>query len=193
MADAAGAGAVRVLTVTISDLRKRHHDEAGKRLDAELALAGLSVVRHVTVADEPKFIADLVQRMATNNEADAIVLTGGTGINPRDQTFEALDKLYEKRIDGFGEAFRRLAFESMGPRAMFYRASAGVFEQCVIFSLPGMVASVEMAAGRETHTTGSASARGDRPSTRDLSSATGSVRDVNASAKTGGDAPPTAT
>jgi len=198
-----------VLTVTISDLRKRHHDEAGKRLDAELALAGLSVVRHVTVADEPKFIADLVQRMATNNEADAIVLTGGTGINPRDQTFEALDKLYEKRIDGFGEAFRRLAFESMGPRAMFYRASAGVFEQCVIFSLPGnvesvvlgvrqliaptLVASVEMAAGRETHTTGSASARGDRPSTRDLSSATGSVRDVNASAKTGGDAPPTAT
>jgi molybdopterin adenylyltransferase len=177
-------GTVRVLTVTISDLRKRFADEAGKRLDAELTSAGLKVVRHAIVADEPGFIRELVRSVATNNEADAIVLTGGTGINPRDQTYEALEALYEKRIDGFGEAFRRLAFEAMGPRAMFFRASAGTFNQCPIFSLPGnaqavligvrqllaptIVHAVEMAMGRETHTVGPASARAASPSSRDV-------------------------
>jgi molybdenum cofactor biosynthesis protein B len=183
MADAAG-GTVRVLTVTISDLRKRHQDEAGKRLDAELTAAGFSIVRHAVIADEPSFIQDLVRSTATNNEADAIVLTGGTGINPRDQTYEALEAIYEKRIEGFGEAFRRLAFDAMGPRAMYFRASAGVFNQCPIFSVPGsaqsvvlcvrqllvptLTAAVEMAMGRETHTMGPSSAKAERPSTRDV-------------------------
>jgi molybdenum cofactor biosynthesis protein B len=183
----ADRGTVRVITVTISDLRKRFADEAGKRLDAELGAVGINVVRHAVVADDPGFIRELVRSIATNNEADAVVLTGGTGINPRDQTFEALDGLYEKKIEGFGEAFRRLAFDAMGPRAMFFRASAGVFNQCPIYSLPGnaqavvlgvrqligptLVHSVEMALGRETHTLGPASIRPDAGSSRDLSAA----------------------
>jgi len=178
-------GKIRILTVTISDLRKRFADEAGKRLDADLAAAGLTVVRHVVVADEPGFIRDLVRSAATNNEADAIVLTGGTGITPRDQTFEALEALYEKRIDGFGEAFRRLAFDAMGPRAMYFRASAGVVDQCPVYSLPGnaqavqlavrhlvgptLAVAVEMAMGRETHTLGNAPSRPDTGSSPDVS------------------------
>lgn len=186
---------MRVLTVTVSDLRKRHADETGKRLDAELTAAGLTIVRHATVADEPTFIRELVRSTATNNEADAIVLSGGTGITPRDQTFEALEAIYEKRIEGFGEAFRRLAFEALGPRAMYFRASAGIFNECPIFSLPGnvpavvlavqklvgptLVSAVDMAMGRETHTLGapasrptasspdvSAAAKGDGPTSR---------------------------
>ena len=98
------------------------------------------------------------------------VLTGGTGITPRDHTYEALEAIFEKRIEGFGEAFRRIAFDVLGPRAMFFRATAGTFNQCPIFSLPGnaqavtigvrqligptLVHAVEMAMGRETHTIG---------------------------------------
>jgi molybdenum cofactor biosynthesis protein B len=194
MADVA-RGRVRVLTVTISDLRKRFADEAGKRLDAELTAAGLMVVRHAVVADEPGFIRELVRSVATNNEADAIVLTGGTGITPRDQTFEALDALYEKRIEGFGEAFRRLAFDAMGPRAMYFRASAGIVDQCPVFSLPGnaqavqlavrqlvgptLAGAVEMAMGRETHTIGPAGARPDASSSPDVSAS--SKQDVPSS------------
>jgi molybdenum cofactor biosynthesis protein B len=164
------ARVVRVLTVTISDLRKRFADEAGKQLDAELTAAGLTIVRHAVLADEPGFIRELVRSAANGNEADAVVLTGGTGITPRDQTYEALDSLYEKRIEGFGEAFRRLAFEAMGPRAMYFRASAGIVNQCPVYSLPGnaqavllavrqlvaptLAGAVEMAMGRETHTAG---------------------------------------
>ncbi len=192
----------RVLTVTISDLRKRFADEVGKRLDTELTSAGFTVVRHATVADEPDHIRELARSVATGNGADAIVLSGGTGINPRDQTFEALEGLYDKRVPGFGEALRRLAFEAMGPRAIYFRASAGVFDQVPIYSLPGnaqamllalrqlviptLASAIEMATGRETHTTG-------RASSSDLSQAGrpdfGSSRDVNAAAKA--DAGPT--
>jgi molybdopterin adenylyltransferase len=180
-------GAVRILTVTISDLRKRHADDAGKKLDAELSRAGFSVVRHTIVADEPGFIAQLVRSVATNNEADAIVLSGGTGINPRDQTFEAVSELYQKTVDGFGEAFRRITFEAMGPRAMYFRVSAGIFDQCPVYSLPGnteaaliglreliiptLASAVEMATGRETRTVAPASGKGDGGSVRDLAEA----------------------
>ena len=184
---------LRVLTVTISDLRKRFADEAGKRLDAELTAAGLTVVRHATVADEPGHIRDLVRTVASTNAADAIILTGGTGITPRDQTYEALATLFEKQIDGFGEAFRRLAFDAMGPRSMYFRASAGVIEQVPVFSLPGNAQAVllgvqqliiptlrhavALATGRDTHTVGPSSKKeGERPSTRDV------TRDVPADA-----------
>jgi molybdenum cofactor biosynthesis protein B len=177
-------GALRVLTVTISDLRKRFADEAGKRLDAELANGGFAVVRHAMVADEPDHIRDLVRTVATGNAADAIILAGGTGITPRDQTLEALEALYDKRIDGFGESFRRLAFETMGPRSMYFRASAGVIEQVPVFSLPGnaqavllgirhliiptLQHAVALATGQDTHTVGPAR---DRTSSRDVSQA----------------------
>jgi molybdenum cofactor biosynthesis protein B len=202
------AGSVRVLTVTISDLRKRFADELGKRLGAELTGAGFTVVRHATVADEPGHISELVRSSATGNGADAIVLSGGTGINPRDQTFEALEGLYEKRIEGFGEAFRRLAYDAMGPRAIYFRASAGVFEQVPIYSLPGnaqamliglrqlviptLVGAVDMAAGRETHTVGPSAMRADRLSGNDVSQLAadrGSQRDVSVESKRDGDAP----
>ena len=88
---------VRVLTVTVSDHRRRHADETGKRLDAELSMAGFNVVRHVVLADDPVLIREVVSCASTDSEADAVVLSGGTGITPRDQTFEALDKLYEKK------------------------------------------------------------------------------------------------
>ena len=190
---------MRILTVTVSDTRKRFADEVGKRLDAELTGAGFTVVRHATVADEPDHIRELVRSTATGNAADAIVLSGGTGINPRDQTFEALHSLYDKPIEGFGEALRRLAFDAMGPRAIYFRASAGVFDQVPIFSIPGnaqamllalrqlilptLASAVEMATGRETYTSG----RADRPSGADLSS----QRDVNVALKPEG--PPSST
>jgi molybdopterin adenylyltransferase len=179
------ARSVRVLTVTISDQRKRFADEAGKRLDQELTAAGLTVVRHVVLADEPSFIRELVRSVATDNEADAIVLTGGTGITPRDHTYEALEAIFEKRIEGFGEAFRRLAFDEFGPRAMFFRATAGTFNQCPIFALPGnaqavslgvrqligptLVHAVDMAMGRQTHTVGPSSSA-SLPSSPNLAS-----------------------
>jgi molybdenum cofactor biosynthesis protein B len=158
---------IRVLTVTVSDSRKRETDDSGKALDEALSLAGFTVVRHVIVKDEPLFIRDLIRLTANSNEADAIILTGGTGITPRDSTYEALQQVFDKRINGFGEAFRRVSFDEIGPHAMLSRATAGVFNECVIFSLPGSTKAVllgvkliipilrhavDLACGRQTHT-----------------------------------------
>jgi len=163
---------LRVITVTISDSKKRANDEVGKALDEELRGAGFEVLRHVVIRDEPDFIREFVRGVANDNEAEAIVMSGGTGINPRDQTFEALESILEKRIDGFGEAFRRLSFNdpSIGPFAILSRATAGVFNRCTIYSLPGskggvllgvrqtiiptLSHTVDLAVGRETHTVG---------------------------------------
>lgn len=153
--------------MTVSDSRKRETDESGKALDGELAAAGFQVVRHIIVKDEPGFLRDLVRITSNENEADAIVLTGGTGITPRDSTYEALESVFDKRIVGFGEVFRRVSFDEIGPHAMLSRATAGVFNECVIFALPGSTKAVllgvkliipilrhavDLACGRSTHT-----------------------------------------
>jgi molybdenum cofactor biosynthesis protein B len=159
---------LRVLTVTVSDTRKRETDDAGKALDRELTSGGFQVVRHVIVKDEPEFIRTLVRLTATANEAEAIVLSGGTGITPRDNTFEALEAIFDKRIDGFGEAFRRISFDEIGPHSLLSRATAGVVNECLVFSLPGSTKAVilgvtrlinpvlrhavDLACGRSTHT-----------------------------------------
>jgi molybdenum cofactor biosynthesis protein B len=157
----------RVLTVTMSDTRKRQNDESGKLLVELVTGAGLHHVRHVILKEEPRFLQELVRSIGTDNAADAIVVTGGTGITPRDRTTEALDEIFDKRMDGFGEAFRRLSWDAIGPHAILSRASAGVVHGCVVFSLPGSRRAVELgmnklilptlhhavdlAAGRATH------------------------------------------
>jgi len=167
MADPKPSPSIRILTVTVSDSRKRETDESGKTLDRELTSAGFEVIRHVIVKDEPEFIRDLVRLTANGNEADAIILTGGTGITPRDNTYEALEEVFQKRIVGFGEAFRRISYDEIGPHAILSRATAGVYNECVVFSLPGSTNAVvigvkliipvlrhavDLASGRSTHT-----------------------------------------
>jgi molybdenum cofactor biosynthesis protein B len=96
------APSIRIFTVTISDTRTRDTDESGKVLGELLREAGYSVLRHAIIKDEPLFIQDLVRNLSDENTADVIILTGGTGISKRDNTFEALEAIFEKRMDGFG-------------------------------------------------------------------------------------------
>ena len=158
---------IRVLTITMSDSRKRANDESGRVLVELLVAGGLKHVRHVILKEEPRFLQELVRTVATENQAECVIVTGGTGITPRDRTFEALDAIFEQRIVGFGEAFRRLSWDAIGATAILSRASAGVVNECLVFSLPGSVRAVrlgveqlilpviehavDLAAGRSTH------------------------------------------
>jgi molybdenum cofactor biosynthesis protein B len=135
---------MKIITVTVSDTRTAADDESGTLLDAELAQAGFEVVRHVIVKDEPAVVQELVRGVAARREADALVLSGGTGLAPRDRTYEALEAVFDKRMDGFGEAFRRLSWDEIGPRAILSRATAGVVGPCVVFSLPGSKKAVSL-------------------------------------------------
>ena len=77
-----------------------------------------------------------------------MILTGGTGISPRDGTFEAVEKLLAKKLDGFGEIFRFLSYRQIGPSAFLSRAVAGLCQDKVLFSLPGSEQAVALAMDR---------------------------------------------
>lgn len=128
-------GPARVVTVTVSDTRTAADDASGRALRDELV--GFTLVRHAIVRDEPDAIAAFVREVVAKEEADAIVLSGGTGIAPRDRTYETLASMFDKTLDGFGEAFRRLSWDEIGARAILSRAIAGTVGACVVFSLPG--------------------------------------------------------
>ena len=155
------AALIRVLVVTVSDTRKLANDTSGDLLARKLSDAAFTVRRHAPVRDELLVIRELVRSVSTMNETDVIVLTGGTGIAPRDVTPEAIEPLFDKRIDGFGEEFRRRSWGggggspwrdsadpegALGARAMLSRTVAGVISGTIVVALPGSTAAVELGA-----------------------------------------------
>lgn len=138
------SSSVRVITVTVSDTRTEADDASGKALAEELA--GFMRVRHAIVPDAPEALRALVAAVGGSAEADALVFTGGTGLAPRDVTIEALRPLFDKELDGFGEAFRRLSWDEVGPRAVLSRATAGVIGKIVVFLLPGSARAARLGA-----------------------------------------------
>jgi molybdenum cofactor biosynthesis protein B len=151
---------IRVLVVTVSDTRKLANDVSGDTLARKLSDAGFVIRRHPPVRDELLVIRELVRSTSTMNEADAIVLTGGTGIAPRDVTPEAIEPLFDKRIDGFGEEFRRRSWATggspwrnsaepdagVGARAMLSRTLAGIVTGTIVVALPGSPDAAELGA-----------------------------------------------
>lgn len=139
---------LRVAAVTVSDTRTVATDESGRVLRERLEAAGFVVAFTTLVRDEPEAIAAILLKVCDDDLADAVVFTGGTGIAPRDQTYEALVGLLEKRLDGFGEAFRRLSWEEIGPKAVLSRALAGTYRGRVVFGLPGSPKAVVLGVDR---------------------------------------------
>lgn len=133
----------RIVTITVSDTRTVADDESGRVLGELLKGAGFGVRRHHIIKDEPDYIRELVTQ-TSRSEAEAIILTGGTGIAPRDHTYDVVDGLFEKRMEGFGEAFRRLSWDEVGARSILSRATAGIVHGTVIFCLPGSVRAVRL-------------------------------------------------
>ena len=134
---------LRIATLTLSDTRTPETDEGGRYLGELLRAAGFEVVSHAIVREDDDAIrAAVVERCAA--DVGALVITGGTGIAPRDRTIEVLAPLFDKTLDGFGEAFRRLSWDEIGPRAILSRATAGVVHGRVVIALPGSIKAVRL-------------------------------------------------
>jgi len=131
--------------VTVSDTRTPDTDTSGQVIETALTGAGHRVGSYVVLKDEPEAIAAHVQALCQNPEIDAILLNGGTGIAPRDTTYDAIERLLEKTLPGFGEVFRWLSYQEIGSRAIASRAVAGVRQGTLIFSLPGSSKAVALA------------------------------------------------
>ncbi len=143
----ASARKVACAVVTISDTRTPESDDSGARVRALLEEAGHVVVSTQIIPDDREGIVACARQLASA-AADAVVMTGGTGISPRDNTYEALNSILTRRIDGFGELFRYLSFEQIGAAAMLSRALAGVVDTTVFFALPGSTAACVLALER---------------------------------------------
>ena len=129
--------------LTVSDTRTVDTDKSGQLIKARLQEAGHRLDAYRLVKDEPDQIAGLVQRLAPT--VDVIICNGGTGIAPRDTTYDAIATLLEKEIPGFGEIFRQLSYAEIGSRAIASRATAGVYQSTLLFLLPGSSNAVALA------------------------------------------------
>ncbi len=148
---AAAPSSVRCAVVTVSDTRTEATDTGGRAIVDLLNGAGHTIVGRQLVKDDPLRVQNTVRQLLGHDRttgAQVIILTGGTGITSRDSTFEAVDSLLEKRLDGFGELFRMLSFEDIGPAAMLSRATAGLTAGRIIVSLPGSEKAVRLAMER---------------------------------------------
>jgi molybdopterin adenylyltransferase len=137
----------RVIVGTVNLGRGSVQEDVSKIVVDELQAAHLAFIRSVTIAREKRYIQQLIMNVSNSNEADAIILVGGVGLGPRDYTCEAVDSLADRRIEGFGEAFRRLLSESLssGASALLQRATAGVYNKSIVFGLPRKPEAVRLA------------------------------------------------
>ena len=136
---------VNVMVITISDTRTTLNDKSGQKMIDLLEQSGHRIVAYKIVKDESVLIDQAVRNGCKNEQVQAVLLNGGTGIAQRDVTFEVLQRLIEKPLPGFGELFRLLSFQQIGTAAMLSRAIAGIAGRTVIFSTPGSINAVTLA------------------------------------------------
>ena len=128
--------------ITVSDTRTLETDRGGQTIVDLLTEGNHEIVSRDIVADEPTQITVTIRNRAA---AEAILITGGTGISRRDQTYEAIVGLLDKEIPGYGELFRMLSYKEIGAAAMLSRATGGIMGQTVLLTMPGSTAAVRLA------------------------------------------------
>ena len=137
---------VNCAVITVSDTRTVETDKSGQLIKQLLIDAGHAVVDYTIVKDEPEQIR--AQMEILGSEVDVLIFNGGTGIAPRDTTYDALASLLEKTLPGFGELFRYLSYQEIGSRAIASRAIAGIYRAKLVFSLPGSSNAVKLAVSQ---------------------------------------------
>lgn len=135
---------LRVAVLTISDTRTEADDASGALARSLIEDGGHHVCGYEIVRDEPEHVSAQIRQWVSSEDADAVIANGGTGIAPRDQTFETLQGIYDRELQGFGELFRMLSYDEIGAAAMLSRASAGVINGVPVFSLPGSRNAVKL-------------------------------------------------
>ncbi|MDZ7874659.1 MAG: molybdenum cofactor biosynthesis protein B [Rhizobium sp.] len=128
---------VGIAVLTVSDTRSLSDDKSGDTLVARIEEAGHRLVARAIVKDDKTAIRDQVETWTKTPEIDVVITTGGTGFTGRDVTPEALEPLFEKRMDGFSEVFHRISYDKIGTSTIQSRATGGVANATFIFVLPG--------------------------------------------------------
>lgn len=141
----AGKDAVNVAIVTVSDSRTPETDTNKHYIEARMSELGHQVLAYRLIKDEPTQVEAVLDELADIPEVQIILFNGGTGISPRDTTYDVISRKLEKTLSGFGELFRMISYHDIGSAAMLSRATAGVYKSTFIASMPGSSNAVKTA------------------------------------------------
>ncbi|WP_054309073.1 molybdenum cofactor biosynthesis protein B [Mesorhizobium sp. 1M-11] len=128
---------IRIAVLTVSDTRKLADDKSGQTLADRIEAAGHVLAARDIVTDDKNKIRDKVLAWSKDEDVDVVITTGGTGFTGRDVTPEALEPIFEKRMDGFSEVFHRISYDKIGTSTIQSRATGGVVNATFVFVLPG--------------------------------------------------------
>jgi molybdenum cofactor biosynthesis protein B len=145
---AAAPGSLGLAVLMVSDTRTPETDTSGDLIVRLAEAAGHRVLERRIVPDEPEQMRPLLHDWCARGDVQAILVTGGTGISPRDQTFETITGLLTKTLTGYGELFRMLSYAEIGPACLLSRAVGGLMGRVAILVMPGSRAGVELAMTR---------------------------------------------
>ena len=137
--------ALNIAVMTVSDTRTAADDSSGDYLAEALHAAGHLLAGRVLVKDDIYQIRAALSAWIADPAVDTVLITGGTGFSGRDSTPEAVQPLFDKVIDGFGELFRQLSFEDIGTSTIQSRALAGFANETVVFAMPGSTGACQLA------------------------------------------------
>ena len=140
-----GKKSIRCFVVTVSDTRDESTDTSGQTIRKFLADDGHQTNGYQIVKDEPEKIKSVLEEALGRADVDAVIVNGGTGIAPRDGTYEVVGGFLEKKLDGFGVIFRYLSYLDIGSAAIMSRAAAGSARGKILISLPGSKGAVSLA------------------------------------------------
>jgi len=146
--ESADGVSARCAVITLSDTRTEADDRSGRHIRELLTDAGHEVITYKIIPDEPQQLASLCAGFLQDDRIDTILTNGGTGISRRDRTIEAIEKLIDQPLPGFGELFRMLSWQEIGSAAMLSRAVGGIAGGKLIFAMPGSTAAVELAMSK---------------------------------------------
>jgi len=131
--------------ITVSDTRTLETDKGGQTAVELLSEAGHQVLVREIIPDEPELMRKLLTSLRDRDDVEAVLMTGGTGLSQRDQTYETVSELLDKPLPGYGELFRMLSYDVIGPATMLSRATGGLIGRTVLLTMPGSQAAVQMA------------------------------------------------
>jgi molybdenum cofactor biosynthesis protein B len=136
---------IKVAVVSVSTTRSLTEDKSGAWIKKQAKKEGHEVVVHQTVTDDIGAIRELIEHVTQKICPDAIIMTGGTGISPKDVTIEAVKPLFKKELTAFGPLFAQLSFEEIDSAAILSRATAGIIKATLIFCMPGSIKACKLA------------------------------------------------
>ena len=131
--------------ITVSTTRKLSNDKSGQWISKSVKKEGHSVLFHRVIPDDDRIISETVREVIREHGPRAIILTGGTGLGPKDVTIEAVRPLFQKELSAFGALFAQLSYEEIHSAAILSRATAGIVENTILFCLPGSIKACKLA------------------------------------------------